>query len=536
MLRHHVSSLPLARPARLSERRCDGRDFSPPPRSFRSVFGPVDPLGVYGRFAWRGERKDRRRALWHSKWSRERVVVVSSSETNPGASRERFPLIEGWEVLEKLGEGGMCAVFRARPEDGEGPERAIKMLMDLSSQAVERFMSEAELLRDIDHPNVVRVHHWQSGRCPWLVMDLLPGQDLLERMSRDGPMDPERAARLFADLANGLGVVHQMGVRHRDLKPANIMLGEDGVPRLIDFGIARHVRRAHVTQKGFVVGTASYLAPEVFTEDDMQSAQDGAAADVYALGQTLFEVLTGRPLHDALHTASDGATLVRIMRDKLERESLDPRDRLPHLPDGLAQVVMRATAREVAHRTPSADAFEADLRLWLERRVTSAEIAPVSVVPHRPPRAVAALARPVTLEPTPVMGPPPRRGWARMALQAIVGALGVVGVTAIAGGVVVVAAVGVGLLWAFRPPPSHVNDVLHVVQQHAAELGACPGAGGDGVVRVELTVMDGKATRVRVVESTMEARTERCVRKTLGAVDYPVRERAYIVEIPVAFH
>ncbi|HHO51299.1 MAG TPA: serine/threonine protein kinase, partial [Deltaproteobacteria bacterium] len=400
-----------------------------------------------GRFAWRGDRGGRRRPP-STRGKREQEAAGVASST----SDTDLPELPGWEILEKLGEGGMCAVYRVRPEAG-GPECAIKMLLDHSEAARERFAREAQLLQRIDHPNVVRVHELRLERRPWLVMDLLVGRDLLERMRHEGPMDPEWAARLFVDLADGLATVHELGVRHRDIKPANIMLGDDGIPRLIDFGIARDVANAHITQKGFVVGTASYLPPEVFTEDDTRNAQDAVEADVYALGQTLWEVLTGSPLHEGTKEGTEASLLVRIMRDKLDRPHLDPRTLAPHVPDGLAEVVSRATARELAERTPSARILAEDLKRWLSRRSSAEELAPVTWMD---PRSLIPLQRaaptpvpiPVTIEPTAAPTPArPRRRWLGGLIRAVIGALGMVGMTTIAAGIGLMALVGIVLLW-----------------------------------------------------------------------------------------
>src|SRR5687767_8847239 len=117
-------------------------------------------------------------------------------------STSTLPRFDGWETLEKLGEGGMCEVYRVRPANGAaGPERAIKVLMDRSDTAIRRFTDEGVLLQRILHPNVVRVHAINGeARPPWLVMDLLAGRDLEETIEVEGAMDPERAAPMFADL------------------------------------------------------------------------------------------------------------------------------------------------------------------------------------------------------------------------------------------------------------------------------------------------------------------------------------------------
>jgi serine/threonine protein kinase len=441
------------------------------------------------------------------------------------ADLPRFP---GWETLEFLGEGGMCAVYRGRPAGG-GDERALKVLTDRSEHAVERFAREARLLERLDHPNVVQVHELHDeARPPWLVMDLLTGRDLEERMHAEGPMDPERAARLFAGLANGLAAVHAAGVRHRDIKPANIMLGDDGIPRLIDFGIARDTARAHVTKKGFVVGTASYLPPEIFTEDDSRGVQDSTTADVYALGQTLSEVLAGSPIHRRDSVGTQESLLVRIMRDKLEREHLDPREGGAPVPDGLADVVKYATAREPAQRYTSASELEAALRRWLRTRSANEEAAPITWVD--PASLPPTLPAPTPPPPPPTQPP----AIARTAAVGAAGAIGVFGMGAIAVALALVAVVGLGALWALRPS-SPVDEVAAVIREHARDFASCPGSSRRGEVVVDVAVRSGKATSVEVARSSMDTRTDRCVVKVLERSRYPSRRQPYSVQVPVTF-
>lgn len=388
-----------------------------------------------------------------------------------------LPSFEGWTTIEKLGEGGMCSVYRARAPDGT--ERAVKVLTETTPVSIRRFIDEAALLQRIDHPNVVRVHALaKDDRPPWLVMDLLAGRDLDETMRLEGRMDPERAARMFADLASGLAAVHAAGVRHRDLKPANIRLGTDGVARLIDFGIARDASSTRKTRQGFVVGTASYLPPEIFSDDDRgDNIQDTEPADVYALGQTLCEVLAGLPIHDSRQGTAAGL-MVRVMRDKLEREYLDPRDLGAKIPEDLGAIVRHATMREPELRTPTARAFEEELRQWLQNRQAAAMVAPVTrvdlqsieVPPHDPGRVWEASA---SLPPTsPRSLPPakPARGSGVWAVGAV-GAMGMAGIGLVVVGLIVLVIAGVAALIVFRPRLSEAESAEEPISWSVAAEG-----------------------------------------------------------------
>lgn len=454
----------------------------------------------------------------------------------PDFEQGELPSFPGWETIEKLGEGGMCVVFRARPVGG-GPERALKMLLDRGENAIRRFVDEAALLQRIDHQNVVKVHHLDAAaRPPWLVMDLLGGRDLEETMKGEGRLDPERAARLFADLANGLQAVHDAGVRHRDIKPANLRFGTDGVPRLIDFGIARDPSTARQTAKGFVVGTASYLPPEIFAEEDSHDAQDSVTADVYALGQTLCELLAGEAVHGRKEVGTEASLLVRIMRDKLDRPWLDPRDFGAAVPDGLAEVVRKATARAPADRYESAAAFERALRGWLSGRESAAMVAPVTRVdpsllsaPERPPPVFL----PAQVAPPP---PPPAPSGAGKLAVGAAGVFGVAGMGAVVAGVALVALVGVGLLLAFRPAGGGAEPaavIRRAVDAMGGELATCrPPAKAQLVLALQ--VRDGRADGVSVVRSSADRHTERCVTRVLQAARYP-KTPPVAVEVPVEF-
>ena len=455
---------------------------------------------------------------------------------------ESFP---GWESLEKLGEGGMCAVYRVRPLGG-GTERAIKVLYDRTDSAVERFIAEGSLLQGIDHRNIVKVHELHpDARPPWLVMDLLAGRDLEETRIEQGPMDPELAARHYADVANGLALVHGLGVRHRDIKPANIMLGHDGVPRLIDFGIARDPKAARLTGKGLVMGTAAYLPPEVFDADDPNRAQESEAADVYALGQSLCESLTGAPVFDL--DALGGNALVAIMREKLEADALDPRRWRPSVPAALAEIVVRATRRDPEERLQTAAALEGLLRSFLAARQTAGQAAPVSrsaVLPP-PPRpsaapvsgpASGALAGASTPIPSPL--PPavedaaPSGPGAGAAAAASFATLGLVSAFWIG-----VFALGAAGLWVFAPgaAPVDADAYRSAVASQSERLRACkPRARAE--IDLRWTVVDGRASGVQATATGKGKKdTDGCVIEALQAVRFPSHPTPVRLQMRVAF-
>jgi len=459
---------------------------------------------------------------------------------------DSLPTFDGYETLEKLGEGGMCAVYRVKGPEGEV---AAKLLLDTTKTAAERFATEAEMLMALDHPNVLRVYAIREDASPpWIVMELLAGKDLEETRVDMGPVGPEQAAMWFADLANGLSAVHEQGVRHRDLKPANIMLGHDGVPRLIDFGIARQTNAAHVTRQGFVLGTASYLPPEIFLDDNSRDIQDSESADVYALGQSLCEILTGESVHPRQATGNDATILVRIMKDKVESECLDPRRWRAQVPEGLAMVVRRATAQDPDDRTPTAAAFEKDLRGWIVARRT-AEVAPLSTLKGElpaPPSTKPIDRRAARATPGPAPAPVQPRGGrngdrpvpradssgavgtgARVATGAA-GAAGFLGVGAIIATCLLLAALGVGGLYAYSPAVDAVA-IDAVVQGQRNAVASCRG-GEKGDVTVRVASTQGKVTAKAVGGSAKES-VRTCIASVM--VDGAWPDGTWTVTVPI---
>ncbi|MBA2320300.1 MAG: serine/threonine protein kinase [Deltaproteobacteria bacterium] len=445
---------------------------------------------------------------------------------------ENFP---GWTTVEKLGEGGFCAVYRVRPAEGDGPERAVKVLFDRTAHAIERFAAEARLLQTIDHPNVVRVHALHDEvRPPWLVMDLLAGRDLEEAMKEQGPMDPERAARLYADVASGLATVHARGVRHRDIKTANIMLGHDGVPRLIDFGIARDPEAVRMTGKGMVMGTAAYLPPEVFYAEDPNAAQEDPAGDVYALGQALCESLTGRIMFDPGNKQTNG--LVAVMKEKLDRAHLDPREWRPGVPAELADIVVAATKREVADRIRTADELERRLRNWLAARRTTGMAAPVSRVTEMPSVPVGAIP------PSPPIRPPAEHREVRVEAgggRGAAAAASFAGLGLVAAGWTLAALVGLLALWLGAPEPVQMPSAkpkvsLAVAGQRSA-MGKCRRGNARGSAVLTWTVRDGRVWDVDVGSSNLGPEVDECLRGAVRSLRIPARDLTVTVRQPVTF-
>lgn len=236
---------------------------------------------------------------------------------------------------------------------------ALKLLTHRDGTAAERFAREAEVLRRIRHPNVVAVHESGVGPdgTPFLVADLVEGEELAQRLARGGPLPPAEAARIVAAVARGVAAAHAARVLHRDLKPQNIMLRADGVPVLLDFGIARDADGSTLTRSGTMVGTPMYMSPE--QADGVRDLTP--ASDVYGLGAVLLACLAGRP------PFPDTDSSVQLLRLVLDGQPRWPSVDVAGVPPSLEAIVKRAMAVDPARRPGSALALADELDAWLAR-------------------------------------------------------------------------------------------------------------------------------------------------------------------------
>jgi serine/threonine protein kinase/WD40 repeat protein len=306
-----------------------------------------------------------------------------------------LPRIPGYEVLEERGRGGMGVVYQAR-QVGLNRIVALKMLLPDRASAPEllgRFRAEAEALARLHHPNVVPVY--DVGACegrPYFTMEYVAGPNLAEVL--DGrPQDPAAAARLLEVLARTIHAVHQAGLIHRDLKPANILLAAgsvDGppvaaeptgrpagatplatewVPKITDFGLVKdQTAERKLTRSGMAMGTPCYMAPE---QARGRAGTVGPAADLYALGAILYEMLTGRPPFDA---ESQAETIVQLLHE----EPLSPARLRPRLPHDLVTICLKCLEKSPRQRYASAWELAEDLRRFLADEPIRAR--PVGVV------------------------------------------------------------------------------------------------------------------------------------------------------------
>jgi eukaryotic-like serine/threonine-protein kinase len=268
-----------------------------------------------------------------------------------------------YRIEDTLGHGGMAVVYVA--EDAElGRPVAVKVLAEQFAADDEfrrRFVREARLAARLSHPNVVHVYDAgeEDGR-PFIVMELVPGETVADLLARRHRLPAQEAAALMRQAALGLQHAHEAGLVHRDVKPQNLLLREDGVIKIADFGIARAAESTRLTQFGTVLGTAAYLAPE-----QALGGEAGPEADIYSLGAVLYELLTGRPPHEF-------ASLADLAEHHRAGAIVPVRDLEPSVPSSLEALVMRCLAREARFRPQSAGEVAAALEAKKDRGVTAA--------------------------------------------------------------------------------------------------------------------------------------------------------------------
>jgi WD40 repeat protein/tetratricopeptide (TPR) repeat protein len=276
----------------------------------------------------------------------------------------------GYEILGELGRGGMGVVYQARQVRLQRLV-ALKMILaggHAGEEALARFRTEAEAVARLQHPGVVQVYEvgeWRandsSPPLPFLALEFCPGGSLDKKLAGN-PQPPQEAAALVEKLARALAAAHQKGVIHRDLKPANVLLAEDGTPKITDFGLAKKLDEAGQTQTGAIMGTPSYMAPE---QAGGSSKEIGPAADVWALGATLYDCLTGHPPFKA-------ATPMDTVLQVLTEEPVPPSRLLPHCPRDLETVCLKCLQKDPRRRYAGAEALAEDLRRFQEGRPIAA--------------------------------------------------------------------------------------------------------------------------------------------------------------------
>jgi len=295
-----------------------------------------------------------------------KAETPANAATNSAATFE--PRDYGdYELLEELGRGGMGVVYRARQKALDRIV-ALKMILrgDLASSAdLARFRAEAEAAAQLHHPHIVPVYEVGDidGR-PFFSMKLIEGTTLARRVLA-GPLPSRAAAEMLAPICRAIADAHRRGVLHRDLKPSNILIDNDGLTYVSDFGLAKRVKTEDsasqsagaqsLTQSGAILGTPSFMAPEQAAGN---RGEVSAASDIYSLGAILYVMLTGRPPFQA-ESAVDTVLMV------LEQDAVPPRMLNPRVDPDLEMIALKCLQKPQDLRYATADALAEDLEAYL---------------------------------------------------------------------------------------------------------------------------------------------------------------------------
>jgi serine/threonine-protein kinase len=263
-----------------------------------------------------------------------------------------------YEIEREIARGGMAEVYLARDQSLSRPVALKALFPEFAREPsfVERFRREAQAAANLNHPNIVAIYDWgQQYGTYFIVMEYVEGRTLSEIIRTEGPLHPNRAAEVTADVAAALAFAHRNGVIHRDIKPGNLLVGDRDQTKILDFGLAstRDFAGSRLTKSGILIGSPEYMAPEQISGENVD-----ARADLYSLGVVMYELLSGIKPFIA-------ETPVKVLFQHLEGNAEPLGQRVSGLAPGIESLVRSAMARDPQDRPASAEA----LRVLLEREI-----------------------------------------------------------------------------------------------------------------------------------------------------------------------
>jgi serine/threonine protein kinase len=295
-------------------------------------------------------------------------LQVPTVEEPARTSAEEWPVVPGYEVLDRLKGGGMGVVYKARQTSLQRTV-ALKMIRDAELAGPEqrsRFRREAEAMASLRHAHIVQIYDIgeHKGRL-YFAMEYAEGGNLEMKLA-DQPLPAAQAVDYMETLAEAVQYAHQHNIIHRDLKPANVLLTVDGRLLVTDFGLAKRLDNpsSWSTQSGAIMGTASYMAPE---QAAGRNKEVGPAADVYSLGAILYKLLTGRP-------PFVGETFLDTLDQVRNDEPVPPSSLRAEVPEDLEAVCLKCLAKEAGQRYASAAALAEDLRRFRRGEAVEARV------------------------------------------------------------------------------------------------------------------------------------------------------------------
>jgi tRNA A-37 threonylcarbamoyl transferase component Bud32 len=297
--------------------------------------------------------------LKFKKKKEQELLFARTAATTAGATRiDGIPQTIGkFAVIERIGQGGMATVFKV--QDSFGDVFALKVPHSHIFNIPEfrqRFLREAEIVKSLHHPNIVRMYDYSLGEdytIPYIAFEFVTGMTLKQFIEKNPALAIKRAAGFIIDIASALSYAHSKGVIHRDLKPENIMVGKSFEIKLMDLGIARATDSQKLTRTDATLGTPGYIAPE-----QIESREIDHRCDLYSLGIMLYELLTAK-----LPFVS--AEPINVILMHLKEPPPPPRLHNAHIPVALEDIVLKLLEKDPANRIQTADELIAVLKPFL---------------------------------------------------------------------------------------------------------------------------------------------------------------------------
>ena len=262
-----------------------------------------------------------------------------------------------YEILEKIGNGGMATVYRAKDHVLNRFD-AIKFLKDeftTDSEFIKKFKSEAQAAASLTHPNIVQIFDvCNEESLYYIVMELIQGKTLKEIIIEDGVLSWKWSVNIAIQIASALETAHKNNIIHRDIKPHNIIITEDGIAKVTDFGIAKAVSNSTITAFGTTIGSVHYFSPE-----HARGGYTDAKSDIYSLGIVMYEMLTGKVPFDA-------DTPVSVALKQVQEEPVEPIKLNPNIPVSVNRIILKAMQKDPNHRYQNATEMLKDLSTALK--------------------------------------------------------------------------------------------------------------------------------------------------------------------------
>ena len=263
-----------------------------------------------------------------------------------------------YEVLEKVGNGGMATVYRAKDHVLNRYD-AIKVLKDeftTDSEFIKKFNAEAQAAASLTHPNIVQIYDvCNEDNLYYIVMELIQGKTLKEIINDEGRLPWKWSVNIAIQIASALEIAHKNNIVHRDIKPHNIIITEEGTAKVTDFGIAKAVTNSTITAFGTTIGSVHYFSPE-----HARGGYTDAKSDIYSLGIVMYEMLTGRVPFDA-------DTPVSVALKQVQEEPVDPITYNESIPISVNRIILKAMQKDPNQRYQNATDMITDLELALKK-------------------------------------------------------------------------------------------------------------------------------------------------------------------------